>query len=142
MICSPKLSAFLLLLAALLLSFSVFSWAEVCFSDEDYQELTEIFDELGSINAQREKQIETLETGTTQLETALTISETATQESEKALEKSEKALEISEQETAEAQDSLTGVESSLEKERKATRVNLPLAAIIALAIGIGIGLLF
>lgn len=123
-----KSRRFCLSLVALLFSFSAISWAEVCLEDREYQELTQIFNELETINAQRQTQIETLQTAIQTSETALTQAETS--------------REISEKETAAAQSSLRGVEISLAGERKATRGKIALAAVISVAIGFAIGLLF
>jgi hypothetical protein len=92
----------------------------VCFTDEEYQELTMIFEELESISGQQKTHIGTLE---------------------KALRASSEALTISEMETAEAQSSLSEAETSLQEERKATRGRVALAATLAVLVGFALGLL-
>jgi t-SNARE complex subunit (syntaxin) len=118
MICGRR---FLPLLAALLFSCSVISWAEVCFTDEEYQELTQIFDELEGINEERQMQVETLRTD---------------------LQASKEAQTRLNKELVGVESSLLAVESSLAEERKAAAIKTILAAVCALVVGFFVGLIF
>ncbi len=117
------------------------SSAEVCYTDEDYLELTQTFEGLETDNRQQRTRITTLETDITTSETALAKSDAATLNSEIALEKSEKARVVSAKAIAVAQHSLQEVRLSLREERKAAGIRTVLAAVIAFVSGLILGAL-
>lgn len=118
MTCGRK---FLLLSVAFCFSLSAISWAEVCYTDAEYQELTEIFDKLERINNERLTQIKTLQTD---------------------LSESKDAQTVLNGELVGVERSLLEAKSSLAEERKAAGIRTILAAVCALIVGVAAGLLF
>jgi len=117
MICGKRF-ALLLLLSLLLLSPTLS--AEVCLTDEEFEELQQIFVRLGNRLDEQETTIETLQT---QLETA-----------ESALESSQSEIETTNQTLAELKNSYDRLLSGHVR-------NLVITAVISAALGLLGGLL-